>query len=433
MKYLRKPHPWVILAILVILGILQYAEQIGLPGTLPPSEHFGLTRHTLDRVLFLIPIVYSSLVLGLSWGLATCAISLAIMLPRVFLLSPAPQDALLETIAVVLAGEAIVLGFRTAAKKLQQERRTRAELEEAHKRLQHYFQLASKEEKRFISLNKISTALAESLELPKVLQKTLDMIMELMELEVALIFSVDEEKNELVLLAYEGVTDSFAREVNRTKVGEGFNGRVAKIGEPLIVKDIAVDPATDSKAVKEMKMVSEMIVPMSFQERVVGTIWIAQRRPRDFLPEDVNLLTAIGSQIAIAIVNARLYETSLQLRKQMSVAESNFRELFHNASDAMWVHDLEGNIVAANKAAEKLTGYSTKELLRMNVRGFIAEESIGLAGQVRRRLFEKQPVEQPYDLQIIKSDGTKSGIKVTSTLVTSNGKITGFQHAARSA
>lgn len=33
-----------------------------------------------------------------------------------------------------------------------------------------------------------------------------------------------------------------------------------------------------------------------------------------------------------------------------------------NARDAIWVHDLEGNILAANNACEKLTGYRREEL-----------------------------------------------------------------------
>ena len=76
-------------------------------------------------------------------------------------------------------------------------------------------------------------------------------------------------------MVHEGVSETFAREVTRTKVGDGFNGQVAKTGEPLIVKDVATDPVTQARPIKDMKLVSEMIVPMSFKDRIVGTIWVA--------------------------------------------------------------------------------------------------------------------------------------------------------------
>jgi PAS domain S-box-containing protein len=428
---IRNPHFWIILAILVFVSLMHYAEQIGIPSTLPPSEHFGLTRHALDRVLLLIPIVYASFIFGMPWGLIVCGISLVIMLPRVFLLSPALGDALLETIAVALAGVFVAMVLGKQVKEREKYQKALTELEEAHKQLQHYFQKASSEEEKFTKLNKISTVLAESLELEKVLQKAVDIVVEIMEAEVGLIYSLQEDTQELVLMAYEGVSEKFAQEVRKGKVGEGFNGRVAKTGEPLIVKDVTVDPTTSAKAVKDMKLVSEMIVPMNFQGRVVGTIWIAQRRPRDFLPEDVNLLTAIGSQIANAIANARLYEKERQIAQQLSVARSNYRELFEQASDAMWVHDLAGNIIAANKATEELTGYTREELLKTNMGMLLAEESLDLAGKVRRSLFEKKAVEQPYEIWIIKKDGTKAVLKITTNLVTADGKITGYQHIAR--
>lgn len=430
-KILRNIHFWIIIAILIILSILHYAEQIGIPGTLPPSEHFGFTRHALDRVLLLIPIVYASFALGMSWGLAVCSISLVIMLPRVFLLSPALEDALLETIAVTVAGVLVAMVLGREIREREKYRKALTELEDAHKQLQQYFQKASSEEERFTKLNKISTVLTESLELEKVLQKAIDIVVEIMEAEIGMIYSIEEETQELVLMAYEGVSEKFAQEVRRGKIGEGFNGRVAKTGEPLIVKDVTVDPTTDSKAIKDMKLESEMIVPMTFQGRVVGTIWIAQRRPRDFRPEDVDLLTAIGSQIANSIANARLYEKEKQVAQQLSIARSNYRELFEQASDAMWVHDLSGNIIAANKATEELTGYAREELLKMNMGMLLASESLDLAGKIRRSLFEKKTVEQPYEIWITKKDGAKATLRITSNLVTADGKTTGYQHIAR--
>ena len=60
------------------------------------------------------------------------------------------------------------------------------------------------------------------------------------------------------------------------------------------------------------------------------------------------------------------------METKLELTEKNYRYLFENATDAMWIHDLKGNIIGANKAVEKLTGYSRQELLGMDIRKFIA-------------------------------------------------------------
>ena len=43
-------------------------------------------------------------------------------------------------------------------------------------------------------------------------------------------------------------------------------------------------------------------------------------------------------------------------------SEQRYRKLFENAQDAIWLQDLDGNIIAANAACEKLTGFTQEEL-----------------------------------------------------------------------
>ena len=62
---------------------------------------------------------------------------------------------------------------------------------------------------------------------------------------------------------------------------------------------------------------------------------------------------------------------------------------------------------------------------------FLSDEGFNLAGQVRRKLLEKEPVEQPYEQSLIRKDGTKAILKLATSLVTEDGKSIGFQHMAR--
>ncbi|MFW6095390.1 MAG: PAS domain S-box protein, partial [Bacteroidota bacterium] len=51
--------------------------------------------------------------------------------------------------------------------------------------------------------------------------------------------------------------------------------------------------------------------------------------------------------------------------KRLKRSESKFRKLFNSASDAIYIHDLEGNMLEVNLAATKRLGYSKKELLQL--------------------------------------------------------------------
>jgi PAS domain S-box-containing protein len=112
-------------------------------------------------------------------------------------------------------------------------------------------------------------------------------------------------------------------------------------------------------------------------------------------------------------------------------SEKGFRALFESAYDAIWVHDLEGNIQTANKAAAELGGYPVAELVGMNVKSFLSEESLKLAREVSHKLTEHQPIDLPYELKLIKKDGSTAICMVSTNLIVSDGEPKGFQNIAR--
>jgi PAS domain S-box-containing protein len=128
----------------------------------------------------------------------------------------------------------------------------------------------------------------------------------------------------------------------------------------------------------------------------------------------------------------REYRVKLEVtHRELHASEERYRQLFENAHDAIWIHDLDGNFVTVNRAAEKLTGYSEEELGRMNVKSFLSEESLELAHRIRKALLENQAVEQPYEQNIIRRDGSRAFLQIATSLVFDEGKPVAFQHVAR--
>jgi two-component system sensor histidine kinase DegS len=115
----------------------------------------------------------------------------------------------------------------------------------------------------------------------------------------------------------------------------------------------------------------------------------------------------------------------------LNESEKSFRALFEGAYDAIWSHDLDGNIQTANKAAAKLSGYPVEELLSMNVKSFMGGESLTLAREVGRRLMQNLYVELPYELRMIKKDGSEAICMVSTNLVSGDGEARAFHNIAR--
>ncbi|MBI4294541.1 MAG: PAS domain S-box protein [Chloroflexi bacterium] len=113
------------------------------------------------------------------------------------------------------------------------------------------------------------------------------------------------------------------------------------------------------------------------------------------------------------------------------LSEDNYRYLFDNASDAMWVHDMDGNLMVVNKACEKLTGYALQELIGMKVSKFLAEEYLHKAQGIKRKLLAGEPIAQPYEQRLIRKDGTMAIMKISTSLFVSHGEVIGMQNIAR--
>ena len=143
----------------------------------------------------------------------------------------------------------------------------------------------------------------------------------------------------------------------------------------------------------------------------------------------------IGNVLAISFASLRRerdFRRQLEVTQQeLRTSEERYRQLFENAHDAIWIHDLEGNFITVNRAAEKMTGYSAEELLKMNVKSFLSEESLDLAHEIRKKILNQESVEQPYEQRIRLRDGSEAFLQLATSLVLDKGKPVAFQHVAR--
>ena len=424
------PSLWLIVAMLAVCALLHYSPHVAFLRAISPEATVGVTRHVMDRILFLLPITYAAFIFGVKAGLLTTAAALAIMLPRAISLSPVPRDALLETGSVILVACMVVFFFHSQRRERERRLQTLLELEAAQKELKQHIQVIEKDEQRLATLNAVSNLVNQSLELQYILNAATDKVIEVMGMDAALVFLWDKKAQELVLGVYGGVSEEFAAGVRRMGLGEGFNGLVAQTGEPMVVEDASQDRRLTREVVKREGLKSQLIVPLKSKGEVVGTLCVAKRERRQFLSDEVDLLSSIANQIGISIENARLYEDERKVAEQLRISEKTYRDLFDNASDAILVHDLEGRVLAANPAVAKLVGYDREALIGRMVQEFLPEHNMRMAQEIRHKLLSGENIEQPYEQRLIRRDGSQAIVKIATSLI-SDGNPRGFQHVAR--
>ena len=95
-------------------------------------------------------------------------------------------------------------------------------------------------------------------------------------------------------------------------------GRVASTKRPVHIPDVAADPDYDFPAIKMADVRSMLGLPVLIEDELVGVIQVGRREVRPFDPEEIELMATFANQCAIAIGNAKLFETVERQRVQLA-------------------------------------------------------------------------------------------------------------------
>src|SRR5205085_9860184 len=93
-------------------------------------------------------------------------------------------------------------------------------------------------------------------------------------------------------------------------------------------------------------------------------------------------LTRLPSAVVNALEKAaarRAHEAAIAALRR---SEEQYRELFENANDLIYTHDLAGNFTSLNKAGERITGYTRAEAVCMNITDMLSTEQLARAREM---------------------------------------------------
>ncbi len=295
-------------------------------------------------------------------------------------------------------------------------------------------------------LRDANIALTENLSLERVLETLLDFLSKLVPYDSANVMMRDGEAKFVViaLRRYEGFQNvETTRSIEFDKNTNPLLQRICDTKQSVVVSDTLKD--SEWQKVRGADHVRNwMGVPLVISGKVIGLYSVDKIEANFFRPEHIRLAETLAARAASAIQNAQLFEQSQRYvaeleeriaeRKQAETAlresEDRYRELFENARDAIYVHDLDGNYISINRAAERLSGYRRDEIIGHNFREFVAPEYIR---HVRERFCAKlaKKGETTYEVDVIAKDGRRVPVEVSSRAIYENGILVGVQGMAR--
>jgi PAS domain S-box-containing protein len=102
-----------------------------------------------------------------------------------------------------------------------------------------------------------------------------------------------------------------------------------------------------------------MIAPIRKGANVIGVLFVQSRLPGSYSERDLHTLQTLADQCSGALERVRAEE-------ELRHSQQRFRELFESSPDAIFVEDLQGNLLDVNRSATRLFGLSREQLIGKN-------------------------------------------------------------------
>jgi len=146
---------------------------------------------------------------------------------------------------------------------------------------------------------------------------------------------------------------------------------------------------------------------------------------------EVNSRVIYRDMVPVAVQGiARNITERKQTQEVLRIREEQYRDLYENANDLIYTHDLKGNFTSLNRAGEVITGYKREEAMKMNLSQVVAPEFLEAARAMTTR---KVAGEAPgtYELEIVAKEGNRVSLELSTRLIIQDGKPVGVQGIGR--
>lgn len=187
---------------------------------------------------------------------------------------------------------------------------------------------------------------------------------------------------------------------------------------PLVIEDASTHPLLATvrgpERTSSIPFATLAIVPLLFEDRPMGVLFLRARTPRSFDDRALSLCKTLANATAIGLRNARILQSLRDQTQQITFARyeaerrmramQRYADFFESIDDGVIVMDDEGRLLFANPRAKQLTGYSETDLEGLSLAEVVAEEDREKAARIREGLNRKE-YPRVVDLRIRRKDG----------------------------
>ncbi len=112
-------------------------------------------------------------------------------------------------------------------------------------------------------------------------------------------------------------------------------------------------------------------------------------------------------------------------------SEERYRTLIESANDIIYTMDMAGRYTSLNRAGERLTGYTHDEVVELNWRALVAPEYAKLTERMIARKLAGEETITFYELEVVRKDGERVSVEVSTQLIYEGGRAAGVLGIAR--
>jgi NtrC-family two-component system sensor histidine kinase KinB len=192
-------------------------------------------------------------------------------------------------------------------------------------------------------LYQASVALSTSVDLESVLRRICTVAREISGADAASLYIYDEHSDSFTRAYAIGVTGDWSPSHLRST---GMTRRVIKEGRPVLVTDTHSHPEVNPHTI-EAGIGSLIAVPLISQGQPMGVMYVGSYQTRQFDEGDVQIVSALANQAAVAISNAHLFSEIAESRDQLQA-------ILDSADDGLLIFEPNSRIVLVNPCLETM-------------------------------------------------------------------------------
>ena len=224
--------------------------------------------------------------------------------------------------------------------------------------------------KELSALHDINLAVSTTLDLQKVLNLLVEKTSQLLPYSGLFLSLYNHDKGELELIVSRNFYRSELTESLRRIGGKSFAQKIFENKTPIVVKNLQTDPRVrDPEFARRHGLKSYIGVPLMVRGEALGVFGFHTKEEHDFSDGDVEFLSTLANQAAIAIHNSQLYENITEKTAELQKANQQLSVLYSVSNTVNESASLESMLQSVMREVMEIFHFDAARVYLLNSQG----------------------------------------------------------------